>query len=148
MNTQNNQRAQHTQKKIREVLLKKLSSKRIDQISVQEICREANIHRTTFYTHYNDIYDLMNNIENEMEDGITKLFLQSERGTYKEFTEKSLEMLIGYVRENSNFYRVYLNDFNYIRTFDKRLNDVWKQEIEPVRKKTGKYDRNRITVSI
>ncbi len=135
MNIKNNQRAHLTQKKIREVLLEKLNDKRNNQISVQEICRGANIHRTTFYSYYDNIDDLMNSIEIDMEEGINKIFLQPEIGTYKTFTEKSLEMLINYVRENSKFYRVYLNDFTYIRTFDKRISEVWKQEIEPVQNK-------------
>jgi hypothetical protein len=45
----------------------------------------------------------MRNIELEMEQSIRKLFLDPERGTYKEFTEKSLEKLITYVGENANF---------------------------------------------
>ena len=63
------------------------------------------------------------------------MFLNPERGTYKEFTEKSLEKLIAYVGENANFYRVYLNNFNHIQSFDSNIAASWKQEIEPVRKK-------------
>ena len=138
MNIKNNQRAQKTRNKIKEVLLEMLGSKGINQISVQEICRGANINRTTFYAHYDDIYDLMRNIEIEMEQGISKLFLEPESGTYKSLTEKTMEKLIDYVRENANFYRVYLNDFNYIKSFDKNIAAAWKQEIEPVfRKRTN-----------
>jgi AcrR family transcriptional regulator len=135
MNTKNNQRALETRHKIREVLLEKMAGKSIHQISVQEICKDAKIHRTTFYAHYDDIYDLLNKIELEMEDGISKLFLQSESGIYKPLSEKNLEMLLAYVKQNADFYRVYLNDFNYIKTFDRRIATAWKEEIEPVLKK-------------
>lgn len=112
-----------------------MREKSIYRISVQEICRNANIHRTTFYAHYDDIFDLMSSIEIDMEEGVTRLFLEPESGTYRPLSDQSLERLIEYVRENANFYRVYLNDFDRIRVFDRRIADVWKLEIEPVLRK-------------
>ncbi len=135
MNRKDNQRTQQTRSKIREALLDIMQKKSIHQISVQEICRGANIHRTTFYAHYDDIYDLMNSIEIEMEEGVSKLFMEPESGVYRPLSDQSLQRLIEYVRENANFYRVYLNDFDRIRVFDQRIADAWKQEIEPVIRK-------------
>lgn len=112
-----------------------MSHKSIHQISIQDICKEANIHRTTFYAHFDGIYDLMNTIETEMEEGISKLFLQADSGIYRPLSEESLENLLDYVKQNASFYRVYLNDFNYIKTFDRRIATAWKEEIEPVLKK-------------
>jgi len=135
MNTRDNQRAKNTQRKIREVFIGLIAGKSIQQISVQEICRGANIHRATFYAHYDDLNDLMQNIEMEMEQGISNLFYEPGSGVYKSLTEKNLEKLINYVYENAVFYRVYLNDFNNIKSFDKTIAASWKQEIEPVLKK-------------
>ena len=40
--------------------------RKIGEITVSEICRRADIHRTTFYGHFDDVYDLMQNMVEEM----------------------------------------------------------------------------------
>ena len=41
-----------------------LSKKSIEQISITELCRKAGVNRSTFYAHYLDIYDLMEQVSN------------------------------------------------------------------------------------
>lgn len=135
MNTKNNLRAQNTQNKVKEILLKKLGSKSIHEITVQEICRDARINRTTFYMHYDNIYDLMQNVEVEMQQGINKMFMDTDRGIYKSLTEKSMEQLIYYIYEHAIFYRVLLNDINRLNIIDNDLAAAWKKEIEPTLRK-------------
>ncbi len=135
MNTKNNHRARNTQKKIKKILLEKLGSKPLHEITVQEICREARINRTTYYVHYDNIYDLMQNIEMEMQQGINKLFMDADRGIYKPLTEKSMEQLINYIYENALFYRILLNDLNRLNIIDNELAAAWKKQIEPALRK-------------
>lgn len=135
MNTHDNQRAQKTKKKIKEALLVKICSKPIRQVTVQEICRDVKVNRTTFYTHYDNINDLMKDIEVEMQQGINQLFLDPDLGVYKPFTEKSLEQLIAYIREHAIFYRILLNDLNSLNIIDHDLAAAWNTELEPVLRK-------------
>lgn len=51
---------------IRNALFQILKEKPLQAITVRELCQSAGINRGTFYTHYRDIYDLMNQIEEEM----------------------------------------------------------------------------------
>ena len=37
----------------------------VEKITVKEICEHAEINRSTFYKHYQDVYDLMEKLENE-----------------------------------------------------------------------------------
>lgn len=39
-----------------------LRKKPIDQISITELCKKAGVNRSTFYAHYLDIYDLMDQV--------------------------------------------------------------------------------------
>ncbi len=39
--------------------LKLINEKQLDDITIQEICDEAQIHRTTFYNHFYDVFDLV-----------------------------------------------------------------------------------------
>lgn len=43
-----------------------LHNKPIQSITVKELCEKASINRGTFYSHYNDVYDLVRQIENDM----------------------------------------------------------------------------------
>ena len=55
MNTKGNQRYQDTRKRIEAVVQDLLQTKKLQEITVSEVCRLAGIHRTTFYGHFLDI---------------------------------------------------------------------------------------------
>lgn len=59
-------RVQTTKKLIREALLTLLNEKPLRSITVKELCEFAHLNRGTFYAHYRDVYDLMEQIEEEM----------------------------------------------------------------------------------
>lgn len=62
----NDQRVKITKLIIRNAFTKLLRQKPIQNISIKELCETAQINRGTFYNHYSDIYDLLEDIENEM----------------------------------------------------------------------------------
>ena len=59
-------RVRITKMMIRNALLQLLKEKTLQTITVRELCQVADINRGTFYTHYRDLYDLMEQIENEL----------------------------------------------------------------------------------
>ena len=61
-----------TRNKIIEAFLKSYKHKRIEQITIGEIAKEANINRGTFYYYYKDIYDLMEHIEQQIFEGVVE----------------------------------------------------------------------------
>ncbi|MDD3615475.1 MAG: TetR/AcrR family transcriptional regulator [Lachnospiraceae bacterium] len=56
-------RVRYTQNIIRDTFLDLLKEKPIHKITIKEICEIAEINRGTFYKHYEDIYDLMQKLE-------------------------------------------------------------------------------------
>ena len=56
-------RVRYTQKVIHDAFLSLLREKNIRQITVTELCQMAEINRATFYKHYRDIFDLLEQIE-------------------------------------------------------------------------------------
>lgn len=55
-----------TKKNLKNSLVALLSEKPFEQITVKELCEVAQTSRITFYTHYNDKYDLANDIFEDM----------------------------------------------------------------------------------
>lgn len=62
----NDHRTRVTKMLIRRAFMDLLRQKPVQSISVKALCDTAGINRGTFYAHYNDIYDLLGQIENEM----------------------------------------------------------------------------------
>ena len=59
-------RVQTTKRLLREALLSLLNEKPLRSITVKELCAKAGLNRGTFYAHYADVYDLMEQIEEDM----------------------------------------------------------------------------------
>ncbi|MBR3167561.1 MAG: TetR/AcrR family transcriptional regulator [Erysipelotrichaceae bacterium] len=57
-----------TKLKIIDSFIRLLGTKRFDKITVRELCEEAEIVRSTFYTHYQSVYDLIEEMENDLLD--------------------------------------------------------------------------------
>lgn len=66
------QRTRLTRMLIRQALTTLLHQKPIQSISIRELCELAGINRGTFYSHYEDIYDLLNQLEQEMLEDFQK----------------------------------------------------------------------------
>ena len=64
-------RVKYTKMVLKESFINLLEKKEISQITIKEICEDADINRSTFYTHYTDQYDLLRKIENELLDNVS-----------------------------------------------------------------------------
>lgn len=61
-------RIQKTRKSLKQALIRLLDKKPFEKISVTDICKESNISRITFYTHYDHKYGLVQEIFNDYAD--------------------------------------------------------------------------------
>ena len=61
-----NQRIRLSKKMLKDSLIRLLREKNIQQITIQEICQEAQINRTTFYKYYGSQYELLDDIERDV----------------------------------------------------------------------------------
>lgn len=65
-------RIRYTKEAIRKAFFALLESNSVEKITVKQICDSAQINRATFYRYYDNQYDLLSLIENEMLDAIKK----------------------------------------------------------------------------
>ena len=61
-----------TKKLFASALIELMQVKPYHKITVKEICEQADLNRTTFYLHYNDISELFNEIVLNLEDDLTQ----------------------------------------------------------------------------
>lgn len=65
-------RVAKTKKAIRNAFAKLLSEKNINDITIQDIADTADINRKTFYNYYSNIYQIVDEIENEIVTAFSK----------------------------------------------------------------------------
>ena len=63
-------RTERTKNSIKNAYLELRKQKPLEKISVKELAELAYINKATFYTHYRDIFDLADQLENEFFDSI------------------------------------------------------------------------------
>ena len=63
-------RVKKTEKAIRGALYQLILEKPVEKISVRELSERAEINKTTFYAHYDTIYDLIDRLEQETIESI------------------------------------------------------------------------------
>ncbi|QGK73820.1 TetR/AcrR family transcriptional regulator [Flavobacterium sp. SLB02] len=66
MKAANDRRVRYTKMVLRESILDLLKNKSLNQISITELCKAADVNRNTFYKHYNTPYEIIREIEDEI----------------------------------------------------------------------------------
>ncbi|MGN1052832.1 MAG: TetR/AcrR family transcriptional regulator [Candidatus Scatosoma sp.] len=105
-----NNSSRKTKKLIKKTFAEMLAEKReVSKISVSALCARAEISRGAFYSHYDDIYAVAEDYENELID----MFFDNARLLSPTNVEQFLDTLCEYVRENDENYKLLCksNDF-------------------------------------
>lgn len=106
MNKADNIRSRKTQQRMEEVYLELLAAEPDRQVSVKQICRCANVNRSTFYTHYTDVFDLQKRIEERISAEVSAIFKDKGYGEHR-MTRDRFAVLIEYTRQHHLFYRAW-----------------------------------------
>ena len=64
-------RIEKTENAIKNAFIQLRSKKALEKITIKELCEKAYIHKSTFYSHYQDIYELSDTMEAEVVKNIT-----------------------------------------------------------------------------
>ena len=126
-----NRSVRNTKRRLREGLLQLLEGKPINEISIKELTELVDVNRGTFYFHYQDIYDLLRDMETEFfeqfdrtlsenspaldEDGFP--VLDAESAPY-------LHAIFSFVDENRSFCRIMLSphgDMKFVELVKERI---------------------------
>ncbi len=125
-------RVRYTKMVLKESFIKLLEKKDISQITIKEICEDADINRATFYTHYTDQYDLMRKIENELIENVGTYLADYTQNKTDINLVQMVEKIFDYIKENAQLCKLLLSergDLNFQKRvmmliYDKNVNDL------------------------
>jgi len=80
-----NRKRAYSQKVIQEAFLELSKTTLISKITVTDICRVADVNRTTFYSNYDDISSLVQSIVSELHKKLYAIMAQYDRMDNEEF---------------------------------------------------------------
>lgn len=112
-------RIERTQRDLSNALLLLLRNKNINDISVIDLCNKANINRSTFYAHYHNIREILDDLETEFlnEFNIFKsLFWESDRiqlVTVARYENELMQTLLNNTDLEKTLYKNTLNQIKY-----------------------------------
>ena len=115
-------RVRKTKRALREGLAELLTEKDIQNVTVRELTDKVDIHRSTFYANFTDIYDLYSQIEDAVVQEIRDIF--SETCTFN--PQDLFKILFQYISDNRQVCRMFLGK-NVSPTFFNRLTALCKE---------------------
>jgi len=125
-------RVKYTKMVLEDSFIKLMEKKDISQISIKEICENADINRATFYAHYSDQTDLLRKIENKLLDNIKAHLEELDEQDTEVSAVLIAEKIFEYIQENARLCKLLLSergDFNFQKqimtlVYDKIISEI------------------------
>ena len=119
-----------------EALITLLEKKDFEYITIKEICDTAGVNRSTFYLHYENTFDLLQETTRYILDKhfayyssdtkeITARFANAELKDLLFITSEYLVPYLTFIKDNQRIFRVSIKNFNSLS-----LNDVYRKMFE------------------
>ena len=118
--------------------------KELSKISVSELTKRANINRGTFYTHYDDIYGVAEDYENEL---INEFFDNDTLLSANNFP-KFLDSLFKYMKENDGEYRLLCRSDDFISVMKRLISLAENKLLELCHNDKRLKDKSFLSVEI
>lgn len=103
-------------------------SRMIDKISIKELCNRVWFNRGTFYLHFHDIYDLREQIENELLRDMKDIFCElGDIGTQTIKTDKAKKVfnkMLEYVKAHHLYFEALTGSTGDISFIDKMKENI------------------------
>lgn len=140
--TVENRRVRMTKKLLKDAILELLETRDMGRITVTDICAAADVNRSTFYAHYEDVHQLLREIENDMLERMPALPIPFANQPDQLGLERLTEFL-RYVQSNALLYRVMLIRRDGGAFFNRAVNammDAARQSGEIGDERLARYD--------
>lgn len=128
-------RVRRTKRLLREGLIQLMQQKPVRDISVRELSELIDINRGTFYLYYRDIFDMVQQLENELFEGMENIIVQYAGKRNKEAILSFFTALLSFVKDNRTFFKLLISP-NGDSLFLERLNSTIRETYHTELRKT------------
>ena len=143
----------NTARKMDEALITLLEKKDFAYITIKEICDTAGVNRSTFYLHYENTADLLNETTRYILDKHFSYYSIDKKGIYERFencekkqlvfiTAEYLTPYLNFIRENQRIFKVAIKQFNSMN-MDEVYGRMFTQIFNPILARFGVPERER-----
>lgn len=141
MNTKNNQRFRYMDVCMKAALLELMQQMDFEKITVKDICKRAGVNRSTFYAHYTDIYQMLDENEEYLSQGLIDE-VEKQKVSACEGSSPFLPYL-HYMKQHRYFYRVVLQNRKTMPV-RKSFAPLWEQLVAPQCRAAGITDEETL----
>lgn len=86
-------------------LLNMMKNKSFEDIKISEICKESQVNRSTFYDHFNDKYELLESLMEDMRKDLTqKISISPKYYSIKTYYIELMKILLKHIENNKEIY--------------------------------------------
>jgi len=132
MATVNNRRTLLTKRILREALLELMQKAPITKITIKQICELSDMSRSTFYLHYRDQYELLEDIE---ADALQKTFERLDSINAEPDMIEKITAFLEYVKANKETFGVLLchaENTGFQKELMRKVQEVVRSSMPPV----------------
>ncbi len=93
--------------KMNEAMLEMLETKNFSEITVSDLCRKSGVNRSTFYSHYSNTFDLLQEIKDRMISDFVKSFdgLSETDDIATYIDNEHLNIYLNFIKDNLKLFR-------------------------------------------
>ncbi len=128
-------RTLYTRMVIKDALLALLSAKEYADITIADLCREAEINRGTFYLHYDNIRDVMDALFDDALSSVNNVLVQV--GCESADEKKCAYPLCRFLRDNKKYQPLFFSDSLHSQVIDRIAASSWEGFYDGLSIKSG-----------
>jgi len=104
MNTPNNKRKKESREKIEKCFIELIQTRNVEEVSITDICKLTGLNRSTFYSNYIDIYDLVGKLKDKMIETWLEIYKDEADNNYHSY---DFLKLFKHINDNQLFYKTF-----------------------------------------
>ena len=122
--------------RMREALISLMQEKLFPEITARDITDRADLNRTTFYLHYNNVFDLLEELEEETVSEFARMLEETPILENSTWESVLIGKICDYIAENQDLCRcLFLNPHS--DCFTEKLTEIMKRKGQEIRKERG-----------
>lgn len=112
--------------------------KQIEKISIQELANKADITKTTFYYHYEDIYSVVEELENEVINELSTTLEEINNDKPDDY-RKYVNKMMSFIHEHEQSYQIIVKSTD-LYIFSTKLKNIFTKQLSKMAPSIGFSD--------